>query len=113
MKLTCTYLLMTDCRLCMQVYADFAWTNPLHADVFPDIRKMEAEVVRMTCNLFQGGPESCGTVCVHLFLLHFLFIIETSMLKYFIFNIFCHLTQFCIQSSLYTRSKKMVVFELY
>lgn len=39
------------------------WTNPLHADVFPDVRKMEAEVVRMTCNMFNGNPESsCGTV---------------------------------------------------
>ena len=57
-----------------QVYGQFAWTNPLHADVFPDIRKMEAEVVRMTCNMFNGGSDSCGTVgiivimnalCVH------------------------------------------------
>lgn len=23
---------------------------------------MEAEVVRMSCSLFNGGPESCGTV---------------------------------------------------
>ena len=45
-----------------RVYASFAWTNPLHADVFPDVRKMEAEVVRMTCNLFNGSPKSCGTV---------------------------------------------------
>ena len=45
-----------------QVYSQFAWSNPLHADVFPDVRKMEAEVVRMTCNLFNGGPDTCGTV---------------------------------------------------
>ena len=43
----------------------FAWTNPLHPDVFPDIRKMEAEVVRMSCTLFNGGDESCGTVSSH------------------------------------------------
>ena len=48
-----------------RVYAAFAWTNPLHADVFPDVRKMEAEVVRMTCNMFNGGPQSCGTVRLH------------------------------------------------
>jgi sphinganine-1-phosphate aldolase len=50
-------------KLMAKVYAEFAWTNPLHADVFPDVRKMEAEVVRMTCNLFHGDPEtSCGTM---------------------------------------------------
>lgn len=42
----------------------FAWSNPLHADVFPDVRKMEAEVVRMCCNLFNGEKDSCGTVSV-------------------------------------------------
>jgi sphinganine-1-phosphate aldolase len=34
----------------------------MHADVFPDVRKMEAEVVRMTCNLFNGDENSCGTM---------------------------------------------------
>lgn len=45
-----------------KVYGEFAWSNPLHPDIFPGVRKMEAEVVRMTCSLFSGGPESCGTV---------------------------------------------------
>ncbi|KXJ12320.1 sphingosine-1-phosphate lyase 1 [Exaiptasia diaphana] len=45
-----------------KVYAKFAWTNPLHADIFPDVRKMEAEVVRMTISLFNGGEEACGTM---------------------------------------------------
>ncbi|KAL2083235.1 hypothetical protein ACEWY4_021008 [Coilia grayii] len=49
-------------KLLVQVYGDFAWSNPLHPDIFPGVRKMEAEVVRMTCELFHGGPESCGTV---------------------------------------------------
>jgi sphinganine-1-phosphate aldolase len=49
-------------QLMAKVYGEFAWTNPLHADVFPDVRKMEAEVVRMTCNMFNGGPESCGSM---------------------------------------------------
>lgn len=48
--------------LMTRVYGMSAWTNPLHADVFPGIRKMEAEVVRMCCNMFNGGPDSCGTV---------------------------------------------------
>ena len=28
----------------MQVYGLAAWTNPLHSDAFPGLRKMEAEV---------------------------------------------------------------------
>ncbi|KAG8435055.1 hypothetical protein GDO86_013137 [Hymenochirus boettgeri] len=49
-------------QLLVKVYGEFAWTNPLHPDIFPGVRKMEAEVVRMTCTLFHGGPDSCGTV---------------------------------------------------
>ncbi|KAF7247361.1 Sphingosine-1-phosphate lyase 1 [Varanus komodoensis] len=44
------------------VYEEFAWSNPLHPDIFPGLRKMEAEVVRMVCTLFHGGPNSCGTM---------------------------------------------------
>nr|CAB3266030.1 sphingosine-1-phosphate lyase 1-like [Phallusia mammillata] len=45
------------------MYHKFAWSNPLHPDVFPSLRKMEAEVVRMTCSLFNGDPNaSCGFV---------------------------------------------------
>ena len=39
-----------------------AWTNPLHCDIFPGIRKMEAEVVKMCCSMYHGGNDSCGTV---------------------------------------------------
>uniref|UniRef100_A0AAY5K3T4 sphinganine-1-phosphate aldolase n=1 Tax=Esox lucius TaxID=8010 RepID=A0AAY5K3T4_ESOLU len=49
-------------NLLVKVYGEFAWSNPLHPDIFPGVRKMEAEVVRMTCTLFNGGPNSCGTV---------------------------------------------------
>ncbi|XP_047458207.1 sphingosine-1-phosphate lyase 1 isoform X2 [Mugil cephalus] len=49
-------------NLLVKVYGDFAWSNPLHPDIFPGVRKMEAEVVRMACSLFHGGPNSCGTV---------------------------------------------------
>ncbi|XP_041032482.1 sphingosine-1-phosphate lyase 1 isoform X1 [Carcharodon carcharias] len=49
-------------KLMVKVYGDFAWSNPLHPDIFPGVRKMEAEVVRMSCTLFHGGPDSCGTV---------------------------------------------------
>ncbi|XP_056017657.1 sphingosine-1-phosphate lyase 1-like isoform X2 [Ostrea edulis] len=49
-------------KLMEKVYGMFAWTNPLHADIFPDIRKMEAEVVRMCCTMFNGDSQSCGTM---------------------------------------------------
>ncbi|PIK59208.1 putative sphingosine-1-phosphate lyase 1, partial [Apostichopus japonicus] len=48
--------------LCAKVYHDFAWTNPLHPDVFPEVRRMEAEVVSMSLKLFHGGPNSGGTM---------------------------------------------------
>lgn len=38
------------------------WCVYLNLAVFPDVRKMEAEVVRMTCNMFNGNDETCGTV---------------------------------------------------
>jgi len=45
-----------------KVYGMCTWTNPLHADVFPHIRKMEAEVVSWCVGLFNGGKEVCGTM---------------------------------------------------
>ena len=45
-----------------EVFSMTAYTNPLNPDVYPGIRKMEAEVVRMTGSLFRGGPEMCGTM---------------------------------------------------
>ncbi|XP_031829394.1 sphingosine-1-phosphate lyase [Nomia melanderi] len=44
------------------VYSFASYTNPLHPDVFPGICKMEAEVVRMACQLFHGDENSCGTM---------------------------------------------------
>ncbi|KAM9133597.1 sphingosine-1-phosphate lyase 1 [Pangshura tecta] len=49
-------------HLLVKVYEEFAWSNPLHPDVFPGLRKMEAEVVRMACTLFNGRPNSCGVM---------------------------------------------------
>ncbi|CAL4084712.1 unnamed protein product [Meganyctiphanes norvegica] len=51
---------LTD--LMTKVYGMSAWTNPLHPDVFPGVRKMEAEVIKMVCTMFNGGPEACGTM---------------------------------------------------
>jgi len=44
------------------VYSMAAYTNPLNPDAYPGVRKMEAEVVRMTGSLFHGGPDMCGTM---------------------------------------------------
>lgn len=45
-----------------KVFDLFGETNPLHADVFPDIRTMEAEVVRCVATMFHGDDQVCGTV---------------------------------------------------
>jgi len=49
-------------ELMTKVYGMTAWSNPLHPGTFPGIRKMEAEVVRMCCNMFNGGPDTCGCI---------------------------------------------------
>lgn len=49
-------------NLLEHLYGKFALSNPLHADVFPGVRKMEAEIVRMTVTLFHGNEEQCGCI---------------------------------------------------
>jgi hypothetical protein len=51
-------------QLSSKVFEKYCWSNPMHADVFPDVRKMEAEVVRWVLNLFHGDENACGTVNV-------------------------------------------------
>lgn len=41
-------------QVLQDAYAMFAHTNPLHADVFPSVRRMETEVVAMTASLLGG-----------------------------------------------------------
>lgn len=48
--------------LMVSVYKRHLRSNPLHSDVFIGVRKMEAEVIRWCCNLFHGGPDSCGSM---------------------------------------------------
>ncbi|KAJ1826919.1 Dihydrosphingosine phosphate lyase [Coemansia sp. RSA 2599] len=48
-------------QLTNKAYAMFNLTNPLHPGVFPGLRRIEAEVVRMVLNLYNGGAEHCGT----------------------------------------------------
>ncbi|KAI6195567.1 hypothetical protein M3Y94_01002100 [Aphelenchoides besseyi] len=44
------------------VFKRYAYSNPLHPDIFPGARKMEAEIIRMVANLFHGDVEACGTM---------------------------------------------------
>jgi len=44
-----------------EAYKMFIWSNPLHPDVFPGVRKMEAEVIAMVVKMFNGGKNACGT----------------------------------------------------
>lgn len=43
-----------------EAYGKFTVANPIHPDVFPGIRKMEAEVVAMVLNLFNAPPNAAG-----------------------------------------------------
>jgi sphinganine-1-phosphate aldolase len=40
--------------LLSNTYAAFSHTNPLHGDVFPSVRRMEAEVVTMVAAMLGG-----------------------------------------------------------
>ncbi|MFH4979344.1 hypothetical protein AB6A40_006053 [Gnathostoma spinigerum] len=43
-----------------EIFSDYCYSNLLRPDLFPGCRKMEAEVVRMVCSLYNGGPTACG-----------------------------------------------------
>ncbi|TKA83201.1 hypothetical protein B0A55_00677 [Friedmanniomyces simplex] len=43
-----------------QAFKHFGVSNPIHPDVFPGVRKMEAEIVAMTLALFHAPPEESG-----------------------------------------------------
>ncbi|GMR48070.1 hypothetical protein PMAYCL1PPCAC_18265, partial [Pristionchus mayeri] len=45
-----------------KIYHDFAYSNPLHPDVFPGVRKMEAEVIRMVLNLYHAPRGASGSM---------------------------------------------------
>jgi sphinganine-1-phosphate aldolase len=52
-----------------EAMARFTVSNPLHPDVFPGVRKMEAEIVSMCLNLF-NGPNGAGTSKPILFMMY-------------------------------------------
>ncbi|KAH8174881.1 pyridoxal-dependent decarboxylase conserved domain-containing protein [Sarocladium implicatum] len=47
-------------QLQTEAFGKFTFANPIHPDVFPGVRKMEAEVVSMVLNLFHAPPGSAG-----------------------------------------------------
>ncbi|KAK7005826.1 Sphinganine-1-phosphate aldolase [Favolaschia claudopus] len=48
-------------KVIVAAYAKYCVSNPLHPDVFPAVRKMEAEIVAMTLRLF-NNPDGAGTM---------------------------------------------------
>lgn len=44
------------------VYTMFCLSNPLHPDIFQSTRKFEAEIVRMSVDMMQGGSDVCGSL---------------------------------------------------
>lgn len=47
-------------RLQTEAFGKFTVSNPIHPDVFPGVRKMEAEIVAMVLSLFNGPPGAVG-----------------------------------------------------
>ncbi|KAI9099865.1 pyridoxal phosphate-dependent transferase [Phlyctochytrium arcticum] len=43
-------------------FSKFTVTNPLHPEIFPGIRQMEAEVVSMVLNMYNAPGTGCGSV---------------------------------------------------
>lgn len=48
-------------KLQTESFGRFTVANPIHPDVFPGVRKMEAEVVSMVLSLFNAPPGAAGT----------------------------------------------------
>ena len=47
-------------KLQAEAFEKFSVANPIHPDVFPGVRKMEAEVVAMVLSLFNAPPGGAG-----------------------------------------------------
>lgn len=83
-------------QLMGNIYRISSYTNPLHPDVFPGVCKMEAEVVRITCNLFNGDEASCGTVSIFSIFIWFLILHTFTYLYYLLsfYTLFIHIYLF-------------------
>ncbi|KAI9833422.1 MAG: hypothetical protein M1826_007520 [Phylliscum demangeonii] len=49
-------------KLQSEAIEQFAFSNPIHPDVFPGVRKMEAEIVAMVLAMFNAPPGGAGVV---------------------------------------------------
>lgn len=45
-----------------KVFKKYAFTNPLHPDIFPEIREMEIDIIHMVRSMFKGDDDVCGNV---------------------------------------------------
>lgn len=46
----------------LTIFKKYAWSNPLHPDLFPEIRNMEIDIINMTIDMFKGDKNCCGNV---------------------------------------------------
>ena len=49
-------------KLIVAAYARYCVSNPLHPEVFPAVRKMEAEIVAMCLRMYRAPEGSAGTM---------------------------------------------------
>lgn len=49
-------------RILSEAYGIFAVANPLHPEIFPGVRRMEAESVAMVLNMYNAPSTGCGTM---------------------------------------------------
>lgn len=47
-------------KLQTEAFGKFTVANPIHPDVFPGVRKMEAEIVAMVLGIFNAPPGAAG-----------------------------------------------------
>jgi sphinganine-1-phosphate aldolase len=40
----------------------FTFANPLHPEIFPSVRQMDCEIVKMTLEIFHGNEDCCGVL---------------------------------------------------
>ena len=45
-----------------KVFRKFRFTNPLHPDLFPEVREMEIDIINMARDMFSGNKNVCGNV---------------------------------------------------
>eukprot|EP01111_Echinosteliopsis_oligospora_P008120 TRINITY_DN2357_c0_g1_i5.p1 TRINITY_DN2357_c0_g1~~TRINITY_DN2357_c0_g1_i5.p1 ORF type:complete len:527 (+),score=142.08 TRINITY_DN2357_c0_g1_i5:139-1719(+) len=45
-----------------EAYSLFSISNPLHTDAFPNVRKFETEVIKMTLSMMHGPDTGCGAM---------------------------------------------------